>query len=143
LKTGQTEARFPWKKRREWLPKDMPWPPPGVSLTLEFRPPPGQGGHKPPPEGLIVEVHYELYDGLPLVSKWIVVRNGTSQTVRLNSLVCEILAAVEYESYVDDNPAGGPRASRRAGPKAERSEIAGSIALATYLLIPRLDARLA
>jgi len=31
LKTGQTQARFPWKKRREWMPKDAPWPPPGVS----------------------------------------------------------------------------------------------------------------
>ncbi len=44
LKTGATEARFPWKKRREWMPKDAPWPPPGVSLTLEFRPPAGSGG---------------------------------------------------------------------------------------------------
>jgi hypothetical protein len=104
LKTGQTKARFPWKKRREWMPKDMPWPPPGVSLTLEFRPPAGWGGKKEPREGLSVEVHYELFDGLPLVSKWIVVHNGTAQAVRLNSFVCEILAAVEYESYVDDNP---------------------------------------
>src|ERR1017187_1204770 len=104
LKTGQTQARFPWKKRREWMPKDAPWPPPGVSLTLEFRSPVAQGGIKQPSEGLIVEVHYELYDGLPLLSKWIVVRNGTPQAVRLNSFVSEILAAVEFESYVDDNP---------------------------------------
>jgi hypothetical protein len=104
LKTGQTEARFPWKQRLEWMPKDVPWPPPGVSLTLEFRPPAGSGGAGQSREGLAVEVHYELYDGLPLVSKWIVVRNGTPQAVRLNSFVSEILAAVEYESYVDDNP---------------------------------------
>ncbi len=86
------------------MPKDAPWPPPGVSLTLEFRPPAARGGNQEPREGLIVEVHYELYDGLPLVSKWIVVRNGTAHAVRLNSFVSEILAAVEYESYVDDNP---------------------------------------
>jgi hypothetical protein len=104
LKTGKTEARFPWKKRSEWLPKDSPWPPPGVSLTLEFHPPAGLGGIKHPPEGLEVEVHYELYDGLPLVSKWIVVRNDPAKAVRLNSFVSEILAAVEFESYVDDNP---------------------------------------
>jgi hypothetical protein len=104
LKTGQTEARFAWKKRLEWMPKDAPWPPPGVSLTLEFRPPTGSGGAGQSREGLAVEVHYELYDGLPLVSKWIVVRNGTPHAVLLNSFVSEILAAVEYESYVDDNP---------------------------------------
>jgi hypothetical protein len=94
FKTGQTEARFAWKKRSEWMPKDLPWPPPGVALTLEF--------HR---EGNVaVEVHYELFDGLPLLSKWIVVRNSTAKPVRLNSFVSEILAAVEYESYVDDNP---------------------------------------
>ena len=104
LKTGKTEARFPWKKRREWMPKDLPWPPPGVSLTLEFRPPASAIGGKEALEGLTVEVHYELYDGLPVVSKWLVVRNGGAKAVRLNSFVSEILAVVEYESYVDDNP---------------------------------------
>ena len=96
LKTGRTEVRFPWKKRSEWMPDDSPWPPPGVSLTLEFRAPAGGG--------VTVDVHYELFDGVPLVSKWIVVRNNTTQAVRLNSFVSEILAAVEYESYVDENP---------------------------------------
>ena len=43
LRTGKTEARFPWKKRTEWMPHDMPWPPPGVSLTLEFEAPEGYG----------------------------------------------------------------------------------------------------
>ncbi len=43
FKVGRTEARFPWKKRLEWMPQDLPWPPPGVSLTLEFRAPPGFG----------------------------------------------------------------------------------------------------
>ena len=32
-RTGKTEARFPWKKRSKWMPKDLPWPAPGVSLT--------------------------------------------------------------------------------------------------------------
>jgi hypothetical protein len=104
LKTGETQARFPWKKRLEWMPQDVRWPPPGVSLTLEFRPPPVSGNAGQSREGLVVEVHYELYHGVPLISKWIVVRNGTTGVVRLNSFVSEILAAVEYESYVDDNP---------------------------------------
>ena len=52
-------------------------------------------------KGVVVEVHYELFDGLPLLSKWIVVRNGTDKPVRLNSFVSEILAAVEQESIVD------------------------------------------
>ena len=55
-------------------------------------------------KGVAVEVHYELFDGLPLLSKWIVVRNDATNAVRLNSFASEILAAVEYESYVDANP---------------------------------------
>lgn len=55
-------------------------------------------------KGVVVEVHYELFDGLPLLSKWVVVRNEGTNAVRLNSCTSEILAAVEHESYVDANP---------------------------------------
>lgn len=94
---GKTEARFPWKKHLEWMPQDLPWPPPGVSLTLEYHAP-GNGN------AIAVDVHYELYDGIPLVSKWIVVRNNGSKPVRLNSFTSEILAAVEQDSIVDPTP---------------------------------------
>ena len=96
FKTGKTETRFQWKKRNEWMANDSPWPPPGVSLTLEFC--------SPAKVGVTVEVRYELFDGVPLISKWIVVRNNSTEAIRLNSFVSEILAAVEYESYVDENP---------------------------------------
>ncbi|MCX6928709.1 MAG: alpha-galactosidase, partial [Verrucomicrobia bacterium] len=99
FKAGKTEARFPWKKRSEWMPQDMPWPPAGVSLTLEFAAPEAATS-----KGVTVEVHYELYDGIPLMSKWLVVRNAMDQSVRLNSFICELLAAVEPESIVDDSP---------------------------------------
>lgn len=109
---GRTKERFPWKKRREWMPQDVPWPPPGVSLTLQFAAP--EHMMKRPTgflsvvessgKGLTAEIHYELFDGIPLLSKWIVLRNGTDQPVRLNNFVCEILAAVESESIVDDSP---------------------------------------
>lgn len=95
--TGKTRERFPWKKRLEWMPQDLPWPPPGVSLVLEFAAPEDFGR-------VTVDVHYELYDGIPLLSKWIIVRNATDQPVRLNRFVCELLAAVESESIVDDSP---------------------------------------
>lgn len=51
-----------------------------------------------------IQVHYEIYDGLPLISKWITVHNGTDKPARLNKFTCEILAAVEPESIVDDSP---------------------------------------
>ena len=93
LRIGRTEARFSWLKRREWLTDDPPWPPPGASLTLEFDAPTNLGAIK-------AEVHYEIYDGLPLVAKWFVLRNDSSHPVVLNSMLVEELAVVEPESMV-------------------------------------------
>jgi len=99
LETGATKERFPWKKHPEWMPRELPWPPPGVSLTLHFRAP--QGGLS---GRVTVDVHYEMYDGVPLLSKWITVRNGGKTPLRLNTFTSEILAVVEPESIVDDTP---------------------------------------
>ena len=38
---GETQARFPWLKRREWMSRDLPWPPPGKHVVLRFVPPGG------------------------------------------------------------------------------------------------------
>lgn len=53
--TGKTEARFAWKKHPEWMPKDLPWPPPGVSLTLEFQAPANFGGADAPQPVLLAD----------------------------------------------------------------------------------------
>ena len=97
LKMGRTEPRFAWQKRREWLTEDPAWPPPGVSLTLEFAGPTNLNA-------VTVEVHYEVYDGLPLVAKWFVLRNGSPHAIVLDSMLVEELAAVESESMVDGAP---------------------------------------
>jgi len=94
FKTGRTAPRFAWQKRREWLTQDPPWPPPGVSLTLTFEAPAG----RPP---AMIEIHYELYDGLPLLAKWLTMRNTSSQPLTLDSMTVEQLAVVEPESIVD------------------------------------------
>lgn len=94
LKTGRTEARFPWLKRSEWLPHDAPWPPPGKSLNLIFDAPTNLDAIK-------VEAHYEIYDGLPVIAKWLTVRNDSTNTVTLNSLTVEQLAFVEPEAGKD------------------------------------------
>jgi hypothetical protein len=97
LNTGRTEPRFPWRQRAEWLSRDAPWPPPGVAATLTFDAPTDPGAVK-------VQAHYELYDGLPVMSKWLTVRNASSKPVMLNSLTVEQLAIVEAESVVDGAP---------------------------------------
>ncbi|HVX50315.1 MAG TPA: hypothetical protein VHB48_09155 [Chitinophagaceae bacterium] len=55
-------------------------------------------------KGLAVTVHYELYDGLPLIVKWLAVKNNGTYTVKLNRVVNEILGLVEEESAVVGTP---------------------------------------
>jgi len=56
-------------------------------------------------KGLEITVHYELYDGLPLVIKWLSMENKGSQTYKLNRVVNEVLGLVEEESAVVGTPA--------------------------------------
>jgi hypothetical protein len=51
-----------------------------------------------------IEVHYELYDGIPLMQKWIEVVNTTSKTVRLNRFVAEELRIAENEMSSGNPP---------------------------------------
>ena len=51
----------------------------------------------------VIEVHYEIYDGIPLFSKWLVVKNKAAKSVRLKRFVAEELRFVEAESDVDGN----------------------------------------
>ncbi len=94
--TGTTEERLRWKRVRHHAP-DAAWPPPGVSVSLDFAPP----GDAPP---FTVRVHYELYDGLPAFSKWIVVTNHSSAPITVDRFTVESLAIVEHANPVDDAP---------------------------------------
>ena len=51
--------------------------------------------------GVTVSVHYELYDGIPCLSKWLTVKNGRSSPVTVNRFSSEILALVERDSFVE------------------------------------------
>lgn len=63
-------------------------------------------GARPVVAETTVRVHYEMYDGIPLLAKWISVTNSGKEPVTLNSFISEIIAAVEAESPVDlRNPA--------------------------------------
>ncbi len=51
-------------------------------------------------KGMSVKVHYDLFDGIPLVSKWLEISNGTGKSLQLNQVKNEILAVPEEESAV-------------------------------------------
>lgn len=70
----------------------------GKTLTLYFE------SEQPALKGIQVSIHYELYDGIPLVVKWIGIQNKSGQTITLNGAVNEILGLVEEESAVVGSP---------------------------------------
>ena len=94
IEAGKTRAPFAWKRKR--YSEGRPWPPPGAALALRFRAPASAGL-----DGLMVAVHYEMYDGIPLMAKWLTIDNTGKHPVRLERFVSELLAVVEYESAVD------------------------------------------
>ena len=98
------DARLEWKRVRHHAP-DVAWPPKGMQLRLDFAPPAGSEL-----DGLVVSVHYALYDGLPVFGKWLTVHNGSDQPLTLDSFTSELLAVVEHGSSV------GGSADRMARP---------------------------
>lgn len=94
VEAGETAERFPWKRVRHH-DTALAWPPQGKSLTFTFTP------QKDTLPGITVAVHYEMYDGIPLMAKWISIANRGAKPVQLESFTSEILAAVEADSSVD------------------------------------------
>ena len=92
LEVGTPAERLSWGRRRHAAP-DAAWPPRGVALRLDFATR-ADALHR-----LRVEVHYELYDGLPAMSKWVTVRNAGDVEVTLDRLTVEELAVVEATNW--------------------------------------------
>ena len=67
------------------------WPPKGAGVVFHY-----DSG-----DGIRVDVHCEMYDGIPALSKWLVVSNSGARAVRVNRFASEILAVVEQDSAVD------------------------------------------
>ena len=88
-KTRAPEVDFPYAPQRG-APKDISWPPKGLGVDFLFKAPPNAS-----PEHQLVEVmvSYEIYDGMPLMSKWVTVykRGGDENVVKVRFLDVETL----------------------------------------------------
>lgn len=85
-----------WKPGKWWtFNKEQPK---GKTLSFTYK------NNVPELQGLVVTVYYELYDGLPLITKWLSVENKGKTSVKLNRVINEILATVEEESAVVGTP---------------------------------------
>lgn len=95
MEVSDPQMPFDWKRVRHHAPNAV-WPPKGVHLRMDYQMPVGSTI-----QDLQVSVHYELYDGIPVLAKWISIQNQSPETIRLNSFSSEVLAVVEYGSAVE------------------------------------------
>ncbi len=107
FEVGEPRERFSWKRVRHHAP-DVKWPPAGAHLRMDYQMP-VSARRADGDIQIRVSVHYELYDGIPCLSKWITVHNGTEQPITVDRFTSEILATVEYSSHVEDRGVPFPR----------------------------------
>ncbi len=70
----------------------------GQSVAFEFV------SQLPDLKNILIKVHYELYDRLPLITKWISIENNSLSSIKINRVVNEVLGLVEEESAVVGRP---------------------------------------
>lgn len=85
-----------WKQQGWWMPQARPVQ--GMEVRFLFRSP------LPQWKALQVRVHYAVYEGIPLLSKWVTLVNDTGEPIKLDRVKNEILALVEEESAVVGSP---------------------------------------
>jgi len=81
-----------WKPTQGWAMNKLQ--PTGKILTFLFE------SALPALKGITVKVNYELYDGIPLVCKWLSVENKGMKKITLDKVINEVLATPEEESAV-------------------------------------------
>jgi hypothetical protein len=87
----ELEPDLPWVPGRRHSPTYVSWPPTGTRLTVQFAPPAGSPAML---KALNVTLVYELYDGAPMMSKWleITAMDELPEPVLIDEVVTERLA---------------------------------------------------
>ncbi|MGN6436022.1 MAG: alpha-galactosidase [Agriterribacter sp.] len=96
ITTGELKPFVKWKPGTWWASAKQAAT--GKEVSFVYR------HSNPQLAGLEVKVNYGLYDGLPLLVKWITIENKGQTSVKVNRVVNEILALVEEESAVVGSP---------------------------------------
>ncbi|NQU50341.1 MAG: LamG domain-containing protein, partial [Planctomycetes bacterium] len=87
LEVGTPKKRYHWKQRYNADPSA--WPPQGMRLTMTYQAPKGA---KVKHQNLVIKVHYELYQGAPVLCKYVTVHNSAEHEVIINRIETESIA---------------------------------------------------
>ena len=112
FEVSEPKAPFEWKRVRHHA-SNRDWPPKGIHLRLNFKMPNKKAGKLAVNDSnqvsLKVTVHYELYDGIPVMAKWLSVENQSKESIIIDQFTSEILAVVEYGSAVETRKYNVPK----------------------------------
>lgn len=86
IETGSPLMRYPWKQKFNAV--ETEWPAKGLRVVMKYKPTFAMDAVK----DLEVQVNYEIYQGLPVVVKWVEVVNNGDKRVVLNDIETEQLA---------------------------------------------------
>lgn len=92
---GEVKAHFDWNCQTWASNKQFPT---GKSLKLFFK------SQDEDLKGIEVVIHYEIFDGIPVISKWLSINNQSDKVIKINQVVHESMAVVEEESAVVGKP---------------------------------------
>lgn len=67
---------------------------PGIAVTMQY------ASDLPELKGILIAVHYELYNGIPLIVKWVSLQNKSGRSIKIDRVTNEILGITEEESAV-------------------------------------------
>jgi len=100
---AKPEARYEWRPR--FGAPTASWPPKALHLILDFKAPHSTSETTNSIEDVAISVHYEIYDGIPVLAKWITVSNGGKPAIALDKLEAELLAveADQRRRFLTDN----------------------------------------
>ena len=87
---SQIEALYPWLVKRYAPPAE--YPPKGIRLSVDYVAPSAF-------EGMEISIHYDLYQGIPVLSKQISINNWSERALCIEGLVCELIAVNEQEKH--------------------------------------------
>ncbi|WP_316753111.1 LamG-like jellyroll fold domain-containing protein [Pedobacter gandavensis] len=80
-------ARYPWQQKYNAVHAD--WPPKGLHVLMHYQAPRTKQNWK---DQVQVTVHYELYEGMPVIAKWLTIKNNTDSSFVVRETECEVLA---------------------------------------------------
>lgn len=83
-------APFHWEPGLRHSPKEGKWPRDGVQLKVDFKAP--TDVTRPSHTNVTVSIHYELYQGVPILSKWISLEYSGRTPVAVGSVITEYLS---------------------------------------------------